>query len=245
MNLADEYANDIKRFGYWKDTMIKIEGSAINNLMVTFLQNLNLAVGHVSDYDKWLNHEYEKYDDEGFVIPFGDGPGGIDDALIGEQTYINILNYAKKRVDISTPYLIPTYSLIDALRNAAQRGVEVNLIVPGIPDKKLAYWLAQSNFRFLLDAGVNIYTYTPGFNHMKSAIADNELAFVGTINFDFRSLVHHFECGAVLYKCKCMNEITADFEEMLAQSTKVPANFRLRGFKKSICNVFKIISALF
>ena len=245
MNLADEYANDEKRFGYWKDTMIKVEGSAINNLITIFLQNLNLAVGHVSDYNKWLTYDYEKYDDEGFIMPFGDGPGDIDGALIGEQTYINILNYAKKEVYISTPYLIPTYSLLDALRNAALRGVQVHLIVPGIPDKKVAYWMAKSNFRYLLDAGVNIYTYTPGFNHMKSAIADNELGFVGTINFDFRSLVHHFECGALLYKCKVMDEITEDFKQMVSVSKKIHPLYHLKGIRKSICSVLKIISALF
>ena len=245
MNLADEYANEIKRFGYWKDTMVRIEGSAINNLIVTFLQNLNLAVGHVSDYNKWLNHNYEKFDDTGFVMPFGDGPGGIDDALIGEQTYVNILNYAKKKAYISTPYLVPTYELLDALRNAAIRGVEVHLIVPGIPDKKLVYAMAKSNFRFLLDAGVHIHTYTPGFNHMKSALADDELAFVGTINFDFRSLVHHFECGTLLYKCNCMNEIRDDFEQMISVSQEVPKNYKFKGFSKSLCSLLKIISALF
>ena len=245
INLADEYANEIERFGYWKDTMVKIEGSAINNLISTYLQNYNLCYGKVSDYNKYLDYEYPKFDDEGFVMPFGDGPGGIDDALIGEQTYINILNYAKKRVDISTPYLVPTYGLIDALRNAALRGVEVNLIVPGIPDKKLVYNMAKSNFRYLLDAGVNIYIYKPGFNHMKSAIADGELAFVGTINFDFRSLVHHFECGTILYKCNCMDEISKDFQEMIDVSEKVPQDFKFKGFKKALCNLLKIISALF
>ena len=246
MNLADEYANDIKRFGYWKDTMIKIEGSAIDNLITVFLQNLNLAVGHVSDYNKWLNHKYENYyEDEGYCMPFGDGPGDYIPGLVGEQTYINILNYAKEKVYISTPYLVPTYGLIDALRNTALRGVEVNLILPGIPDKKVVYWMAKSNFKYLLDAGVNIYLYTPGFNHMKSAIADNELGFVGTINFDFRSLVHHFECGALLYKCNCMSQITEDFEEMIKVSKKVPRNYHFRGIKKSICSVLKIISALF
>ena len=245
INLADEYANEIERFGYWKDAMVKIEGSAINNLIVTFLQNFNLCTGCVSDYNKYLFYEYEKYEDEGFVMPFGDGPGGIDDALIGEQTYINILNYAKKRVDISTPYLVPTYGLMDALRNAALRGVEVNLIVPGIPDKKMVYKMAQSNFRYLLDAGINIYTYTPGFNHMKSAIADGELAFVGTINFDFRSLVHHFECGTILYKCDCMQQIQDDFNQMISVSKKVPKNFRLRGLARPLCSLLKIISPLF
>ena len=245
INLADEYANEIERFGYWKDTMVKIEGTAINNLIATFLQNYNLCVGKVSDYNRYLTYDYEKFDDEGFVMPFGDGPGGIDNALIGEQTYINILNYAKKQVFISTPYLVPTYGLLDAMRNAALRGVEVNLILPGIPDKKIVYTMAKSNFKFLLDAGVNIYLYTPGFNHMKSAIADGELAFVGTINFDFRSLVHHFECGTVLYKCNCMKEIAKDFEQMISVSEKVPTDFKLKRGQKSLCSILKIISPLF
>ena len=245
MNLADEYANKINRFGYWKDTMIKIEGSAINNLIAVFLQNLNLVVGHISDYNKWMNFDYPEYKDSGYVMPFGDGPGDYVSALLGEQTYINILNYAQKKVYISTPYLVPTYSLLDALRSAALRGVEVNLIVPGVPDKPVVYWMAKSNFRYLLDAGVNIYLYRPGFNHMKTAIADNELGFVGTINFDFRSLVHHFECGAILYKCPCMDDITKDFEQMIEVSEKVPQDYKFRGIKKSICSVLKIISALF
>ena len=245
INLADEYANEIVRFGYWKDTMVKIEGSAINNLIMTFLQNLNLAVGHISNYDKFLNYEYPKYEDSGFVMPFGDGPGDIDYHLVGEQNYINILNYAKKTCYISTPYLVPTYGLLDALRNAALRGVDVHLIVPGIPDKKLVYAMAKSNFRFLLDSGVHIHIYKPGFNHMKSAIADDELAFVGTINFDFRSLVHHFECGTLLYKCSCMQEISDDFKEMISVSEEVPANYKFKGFSKSLCSLLKIISALF
>ena len=244
INLADEYANEIKRFGYWKDTMVKIEGSAINNLITIFLQNLNLAVGHISNYDKFLDYDYEEFDEPGFVMPFGDGPGGIDDALIGEQTYINILNYAKKSVYISTPYLVPTYELLDAMRNASLRGVDVNLILPGIPDKKAVYAVAKSHFRFLLDAGIKIYTYTPGFNHMKSAIADDELAFVGTINFDFRSLVHHFECGTLLYKNPCLKEIRADFDEMIAASQQVPQDFKMKRGTKSFCTLMKIFTPL-
>ncbi len=244
MNLADEYANDIKRFGYWKDTMVKIEGSAINNLITTFLQNYNLAVGFISDYNRFLTYEYPKYEDSGFVMPFGDGPGGIDDALIGEQTYINILNYAKKEVFISTPYLVPTYQLLDALRNASLRGVKVHLILPGIPDKPAVYTVAKSHFRYLLDAGVNIYLYTPGFNHMKTALADDELAFVGTINFDFRSLVHHFECGTLLYKNNCMKDIREDFEQMISVSEKVPNNFKLGLGARCFCSIVKLFTPL-
>ena len=244
INLADEYANITHRFGYWKDTMIRIEGSGISNLITTFLQDYDLCAKAPSDYNKYLDFEYPQFDEDGYVDAFGDGPGGIDNALVGEQNYINILNYAQKRVDISTPYLVPTYKLLDALRNAALRGVEVNLILPGIPDKKLVYKFAKSNFPFLLEAGVNIYLYTPGFNHMKSALADGELGFVGTINFDFRSLVHHFECGATLYKVSCLKELHEDFEEMINVSEKVQTNFRLGLWSRFICAILKLFFPL-
>ncbi len=331
INLADEYANKIERFGYWKDTMVKIEGSGISNLISTFLANYgiasrlgseklfkknlsreiltyfennkiafnkkrlsirkvadkkyetNIAImtspifgkapkecaelivsaiklpeiekveiasdGLISitvqnDIDKFLKHEYESYKGGGFVMPFGDGPGGIDNELIGEQNYINLLKYAKKKVYISTPYLIPTYQLMDALRNAALRGVDVNLIVPGIPDKKLVYLIAKANFRPLLKAGVKIFIYTPGFNHMKSMLSDDELAFVGTINFDFRSLVHHFECGTIIYDSPVIKDIHDDFEEMLSQSKQVPQNYRLNIFGRILCGFLKIFFPL-
>ena len=243
-NLADEYANIIKRFGYWKDTMVKIEGSAINNLIMTFLENFSTASNTIPDYSKYCDYDYPVYEDEGFVMPFGDGPSIYDDSLIGEQNYINILNYAKEKVYISTPYLIPTYSLIDALRNAAKRGVDVRLILPGIPDKKLVYKVAKSSFKSLLQVGIRIYFYTPGFNHMKSMLADDELGFVGTINLDFRSLVHHFECGTILYKTPCLKEIKDDFEEMLLQCQEVPKDFKLNIFSRSLCGLVKIITPL-
>ena len=244
INLADEYANEIERFGYWKDTMVKIEGCAINNLITIFLQNYSLSTFKIGDYDKYLNYTYPAFEDEGYVLPFGDGPGDIDEALVGEQSYINVLNYAQKEVFISTPYLVPTYGLLDALRNAALRGIKVHLILPGIPDKKIVYQVAKSNFRYLLDAGVNIYTYTPGFNHMKTILADDSLAMVGTINFDFRSLVHHFECGTILYKNQCLKEIREDFDQMISVSEKVPQNFKLKRGTKSFCTLVKLFTPL-
>ena len=245
INLADEYANEITRFGYWKDTMVKIEGSGIQNLIATFLQNYNLASGEIDPHEEFLQYDkYETYENEGYVMPFGDGPGGIDDALIGEQNYINILNYAKKSVYISTPYLIPTYQLTDAIRRAALRKVDVHLILPGIPDKKMVYKVALANCKFLLDAGVKIHIYKPGFNHMKSMIADGELAFVGTVNLDFRSLVHHFECGTILYKNQCMKEIEDDFKEMISVCEDMPLDFRLRGLNRFFCAIIRVFSSL-
>ena len=244
MNLGDEYANLIKRFGYWKDTMVKIEGSAVKNLTCTFLQNYDLCTHKLSDYRKYLDVEEMVFDGDGYVMPFGDGPGAIDDALIGEQTYVNILNYAKDEVFISTPYLIPTYELLDAMRNASLRGVKVHLIIPGIPDKKMVYKIAQSNFKFLLDSGVKIYQYSPGFNHMKTILADRKLALVGTINFDFRSLVHHFECGTILYNTPCMETIKEDFLEMISLSKEVPVDFTMNKRVKRLCTIAKIFTPL-
>ena len=244
INLADEYANEIKRFGYWKDTMVRIQGPGIDNLITVFLQNFSLASHKVAEYEKYLEYEYPWCEEEGFVLPFGDGPGDIDSALVGEQTYINILNYAQNEVFISTPYLVPTYGLLDALRNAALRGVQVHLILPGIPDKRIVYMVAKSHFRFLLDAGVNIYTYTPGFNHMKTILADDELSLVGTINFDFRSLVHHFECAALLYKTECLKDIKQDFLEMLSVCKQVPQDFKQNWFTRRLCALLRIIYPL-
>lgn len=244
INLSDEYGNLVERFGYWKDSMIRIEGSAIDNLITIFLQNFDFAQGKVSDFEKYLTFDYPTFDNEGYVMPFGDGPGLVDSALVGEQTYINIINYAKTEVYISTPYLVPTYGLIDAMRNAALRGVKVHLIVPGIPDKKLVYKVAESHFAYLLEAGVNIYRYTPGFNHQKSIIADERLAMVGTINFDFRSLVHHYECGAVIYKDDCLKDILLDHQQMVKVSAQVPKNYKQKGLAKRICDLIKVFSAL-
>ena len=155
-----------------------------------------------------------------------------------------MLHYATKSVYISTPYLVPTYQLIDAMRNAAFRGIDVNLILPGIPDKKAVYAVAKSNFRYLLDAGVKIFIYKPGFNHMKTMLVDDELAFVGTINFDFRSLVHHFECGALLYKNPCMKDIRKDFDEMISQCEQVPTNYKLKRGTRWFCSIVKLITPL-
>ena len=130
------------------------------------------------------------------------------------------------------------------MRNAALRGVDIHLIVPGIPDKKAVYAVAKSNFRFLINAGVHVHIYKPGFNHMKSAIADDELAFVGTINFDFRSLVHHFECGTILYKNKCLKEIRNDFDEMVSVSEEVPTSYKLKRGTRWFCSIVKLITPL-
>ncbi|MBR6865986.1 MAG: hypothetical protein IKM80_01945 [Bacilli bacterium] len=155
-----------------------------------------------------------------------------------------MLNAATKRVDISTPYLICTYPLIRALQGAAKRGVEVNLIVPGIPDKKIVYWMVKCQFHLYLEAGIHVYTYTPGFNHQKGMLVDDKIASVGTINFDFRSLTHHFEDAMVIYDAPCLKDIKKDFEEMISVSKEVPVDFKANAFQRFVSGVFKIFRVL-
>ena len=245
MNLADEYANDELRFGYWKDTMIKIEGAGISNFIATFLENYDIASHTVSDYKKYVVYDYAEYDEPGYVYMFGDGPGGYSkNEPIGEENYLQIINRADRTLWISTPYLIPTYRLMEALKNAANRGVEVKLFVPGIPDKKAVYWLAKSNFGELSKVGVHIYLYTPGFNHEKQMVADGILAFCGTINFDFRSLVHHFECGVTMYDTPCIREMVEDFKEMEKVSQRVRVGKDINAFQRLIISILSIFRAL-
>ena len=246
MNLADEYANEIVRFGYWKDTMVKIEGKAIYNSIATFLQDYDLSTFEISDYDKFLKGDYPEFKDKGYAYHFGDAPGPYQDfEPLGEQNYINLLNVATKRVDISTPYLITSYPLMRAVLGAAKRGVEVNLIVPGIPDKPIVYWMAKCQFHTYLKAGVNVYVYTPGFNHEKQMLVDDRLCFVGTINFDFRSLTHHFETGITFLDAPCLPEIKKDFEEMMSQSEKVPMDFKAKLFPRILSAILRMVRVLF
>ena len=245
MNLADEYANDELRFGYWKDTMIKVEGAGISNFIAVFLENYDLASQTVSDYEKYCVYNYERYYEPGYVYMFGAGPGGYaKNEPIGEENYLQIINKADKRLWISSPYLIPTYRLMEALKNAAKRYVDVKLFVPGIPDKKAVYWLAKSNFNELTKAGVHVYLYKPGFNHEKQMIADDNLAFCGTINFDFRSLVHHFECGITMYDVPCIKDMIEDFKEMEAVSEEVTTGYKINLIQRLIISVLSIFRAL-
>ena len=154
-------------------------------------------------------------------MPYGDCP--LDHDKAGEAVYMDILNRAKDYVYIMTPYLILDGELETSLKFAAQRGVDVRLILPGIPDKKLAYALAKSHYKALNDAGVKIYEYKPGFVHAKVVLSDDVKAVVGTINLDYRSLYHHFECAAYMYKVPCIDDIKADFNNTLSRCSAVTA----------------------
>ena len=219
VNLADEYINRVSPFGHWKDAALMLEGPAVKSFTLLFLQMWNLEEKEPV-FDPWLAVDAPEHPEApGWVIPYGDCP--LDGDKVGETVYMDILNRATDYVHIMTPYLILDGELKTALCYAAQRGVDVKLILPGIPDKKAAWALAKSHYKTLLDAGVKIYEYTPGFVHAKVFVSDDTKGVVGTINLDYRSLYHHFECAAYLYRCPCIADLERDFQQTLAACREV------------------------
>ncbi len=221
VNLADEYINRKERFGHWKDTAVMLKGPAVSSFTLMFLQMWYVGEKE-PDYASWLDvPETGSEESDGYVMPYCDSP--LDEYKAGESVYMDILNRATNYVHIMTPYLILDGELETSLCFAAQRGVDVKLILPGIPDKKLAYSLAKRHYRSLYDAGVKIYEYTPGFVHAKVFISDDKKAVVGTINLDYRSLYHHFECATYMYKTGCIPDIESDFQDTLQKCREVTA----------------------
>ena len=243
VNLADEYINRIERFGHWKDTAVMLKGPAARSFALMFLQMWNL-MEEAGDYDKWLSLPADEKNANGYVMPYCDSP--LDEYKAGEAVYMDILNRATDYVHIMSPYLILDGELETALCFAAQRGVDVKLILPGIPDKKVAYSLAKTHYRKLCNAGVKIYEYTPGFVHAKVFVSDGIKAVVGTINLDYRSLYHHFECATYLYKTDCIKDIEEDFQDTLSKCRMVTSEtIRKDKFSyKLIGGLAKMISPL-
>lgn len=219
INLADEYINARERFGHWKDVAVMLEGDAVRSFTVMFLQMwaMDGSPTEIAHYLQWKTPSLPPAD--GFVLPYGDCP--LDGNQVGERIYMDILYRAKRYVHIMTPYLILDSSLENALKYAAERGVDVHLILPGIPDKKSAWWLARTHYESLMASGVKISEYTPGFVHAKVFVADDQEAVVGTINLDYRSLYHHFECAVYMYGVPCVAEIEEDFVQTLQRCTRM------------------------
>ena len=219
VNLSDEYINQKMKFGHWKDTAVMIKGEAVKSFTLMFLQMWGMDGGKV-EFDTFLAYPtLEVRDAKGYVIPYGDRP--LDEDQVGERVYMDMLNRALKYVHIMTPYLILDGEMETALKFAAERGVEVAVLLPGIPDKRIPYALAKTHYASLLESGVKIFEYTPGFVHAKVFVSDDREAVVGTINLDYRSLYHHFECATYMYGTDCIPQIEADFQATLAKCRQV------------------------
>lgn len=245
INLADEYINQKERFGHWKDTAVMIKGDAVQNFTIMFLQMWNVTEHQKEDYEKYLTPVQEELRRElGYVLPYGDSP--FDNENIGEQVYLHILNHAKKYVHIMTPYLILDNEMVTNLTYAAKSGIEVIIIMPHIPDKWYAFAVAKTYYEELIEAGVQIYEYTPGFVHAKVFVSDDDTATVGTINLDYRSLYLHFECGTFIYNNPVVWNIEKDFQETLKKCQKVSVmDLRTRGTVMTVAGrVLRLIAPL-
>lgn len=230
INIADEYINQKVRFGHWKDSGLRLEGAAADSFVYMFLNLWNAFRPTEKDYTPFLNDRTVK--EEGnmpsAVIPYTDFP--LDNEQVGETVYLEILSQAQDYVYIFTPYLIIDNEMQIALCTAAKRGVDVRIVTPGVPDKKIAYRLTRSFYPALLQAGVRIFEYTPGFLHAKSFLCDDKIATVGTINLDFRSLYLHFECSTLLYGGEMMEDLKRDCLDTIEKSREVLFSGR-RGWR--------------
>ncbi len=217
VNLADEYINHIQRFGHWKDIGFRIAGPAVDNYTRMFAAFWNAFADAPLPAGYLLPPESpaEPGEPDGLVLSYYDSPLGPD--AVSNELFIDLLGQAKESAWFYTPYLMPGDALLDAFVRAARRGVDVRIIMPGIPDKKLVYRMGRSFYPVLLEAGVKIYEYTPGFVHAKASLIDGVAGTVGTVNLDYRSLFLHFENNSLFYKASLLDSLRADFLATQAQ----------------------------
>ncbi len=251
VNIADEYINEKVRFGHWKDTGVKVEGACVRSFILMFFSLWNAFYKERESLEKYLvptlnadmvppNGEKTDY----ILQPYDDSP--LDDKSVGERVYVDIVNRASGYVYIFTPYLLPDDTLRLALVRAAERGVDVRIVTPGIPDKKMVYRLTRANYGILLQAGVKIYEYSSGFLHAKSIVCDDECGVVGTINFDYRSLYLHFEDGVYFTHEAAIQALKRDCENTFVQCKECTKENTRRGiFGRLVDSLLRVFETLF
>lgn len=227
VNLSDEYINQKNRFGHWKDTAVMLKGEAVWNMTAMFLGMWSVVTRSKEkiDYEKYKPHFYhpEEFRGTGYIQPFTDSP--LDNETLSENVYLNMICRAKKYVYICTPYLIIDNEMMTALCLAAKSGIQVRIMTPGIPDKKLVFLLTQSYYAQLVEAGVEVYEYQPGFLHAKSIVCDDEVAVIGTINLDYRSLYLHFEDGVWMYQTGVIADMKEDYIKSMESCKRITLEF--------------------
>lgn len=219
INLADEYINERERYGHWKDSGLMVEGDAAWSMTVMFLTMWDYCLRQEEDYEVFRPVDSAVDDAAGYIQPYTDSP--LDYETVAQGVYLNIISKAERYIYITTPYLILDTATNTALCNAAKSGVDVRIITPHIPDKKSVFQVTRAHYQPLLEAGVKIYEYTPGFIHAKNFVVDDQFATVGTVNLDFRSLFLHFENGVWMCQTPCIQDIKEDFLQTLKKSEKV------------------------
>lgn len=244
-NLADEYINKVKRFGHWKDAAVRVEGKAVWNFTVMFLNIWNAFRKTDADYNRYKPAfcESESAPRRGLIQPYCDSP--LDEEHVGEFVYLDVINQAKKYLYIFTPYLLIDSEMQTALELAAKRGVDITIVTPHIPDKPLVFAITRSYYAPMMEAGIRVMEYTPGFVHSKVFLIDDKIATVGTVNVDFRSFFFHFEDGTLLVDTPCIEDIKKDFEETFEKCTLVTPSFMSERFIGRVIGMFlRVLSPL-
>ena len=243
-NIADEYIGRVERFGFWKDTGIRIEGEAVNSFILMFFEMWYVCTDEMILFDSFLSKKQEVDLGKGYIIPFADNP--IDEFHTAHDSYVTMIHQATKRVDIMTPYLILDSNISTALKNASLRGIKVRIIMPSIPDKKIVYYIGKNHYKELMDVGIEVYEYLPGFNHSKMLLCDSEVAIIGSINLDYRSFYLNYENASFIYQHEVLKKMASDFEKTLLQSEQMtPEKVAAYPFyKKLIGRIFKIFAPL-
>lgn len=218
INMADEYINVKPRFGHWKDSAIRLEGDAVWSMTVSFLAMWDFTHSEEEPFTPFRPAPAGG-GAPGYVQPYHDCPW--DNEPVGQTVYLHLINRAKRYVYITTPYLVIDYSLTMALTTAAKSGVDVRIITPHIPDKKTVFEMTRSHYEELLEAGVQVFEYEPGFIHSKNFVVDDRFATVGTVNLDYRSMFLHFENGVLLYETPSVRAIREDFLDTQTKSLMV------------------------
>ncbi|MHC1750398.1 MAG: cardiolipin synthase [Cellulosilyticaceae bacterium] len=246
INLADEYINAYEKHGHWKDVAIMLKGDAVWNLTVMFLEVWAFNAGEHIDYEDYRPYKYFNgtFESDGYVQPYGDSP--MDGEIVGENVYLNIIMRATQYVYINTPYLVVDNELVTALSLAAKSGIDIRIVTPHIEDKWYVHMVTRSYYKQLIEAGVKIYEYKPGFIHAKTFVSDDEIGVVGTINMDYRSLYLHFECGVWLYKTKSVLELKKDFIQTLEDCIPITLEEcnEVNWFKRCMRAVMRIFAPL-
>ena len=242
-NLADEYINALPRFGHWKDTAVVLKGDGVWNLTLMFLTLWEFSNPDVKiQYGRYVPTVQCRSD--GFVQPFGDSP--LDNINVAETLYLQAINRATDYLYLTTPYLVLDNEMITALSTAAQSGVDVRLILPGVPDKWYVHLISRSYYSQLIGDGVRIYEYQPGFMHAKELVSDDKIAIVGTTNLDFRSFYLHFECGVGFYLSSMTQKVKRDVLDTLEVCREITsadtAKFPL--WQRLIAGVFRLFAPL-
>ena len=241
INLADEYANIIHPFGKWKDSGLRLEGDGVRGLLQMFMQLWCIQQKTFEDFSNYFAESQNLV--SGIVCPFGDGPKYFYGDHISENVFISLISQAKESIYITTPYLILDNRLKSALILASKKGVDVKIVTPHIPDKKMIFSITRSNYKPLQEAGVQILEYSEGFIHAKQILVDRKLAIVGTINMDYRSLIHHYECGTLMYKTECLSEIEEDFNEIFKVSIDMK-DYKQKAIVRIFCALVKLFTPM-